>query len=178
MAGGQKRIGKELAEVTEHPPEGITASLVDEADIYRWQITMEGPSDSPYAVISTLPLVRESHDGDDKRLTSLEKGGVFKLLLVLPREYPFKPPALNFQTKIYHPNITNDAKGSMCLGMLKSDEWKPSSKISGVLRTARNLLVEPNPDDAVETSIADQYKQAKREFDRTVKDWVKRYAKK
>ena len=97
---------------------------------------------------------------------------------MLPHEYPFKPPALNFETKIYHPNITNDDKGSMCLGMLKSDEWKPSTKISGVLRTARNLLVEPNPDDAVEASIAEQYKKERNEFDKTVKEWVKRYARK
>jgi ubiquitin-conjugating enzyme E2 D/E len=103
---------------------------------------------------------------------------VFKLLLVLPTEYPFKPPTLNFQTKIYHPNITNDEKGSMCLGMLKSEEWKPSTKIAGVLTTARNLLLEPNPDDAVEGSIADQYKNERNVFDKIVKDWVKKYARK
>ena len=66
----------------------------------------------------------------------------------------------------------------MCLGMLKSDEWKPSSKIAGVLRTARSLLVEPNPDDAVEGSIAEQYKTNRKEFDKTAKDWVKKHAKK
>lgn len=64
----------------------------------------------------------------------------------------------------------------MCLGMLKSDEWKPSSKISGVLRTARDLLVEPNPDDAVEGSIAEQYKADRKKFTQTAKDWVKKYA--
>ena len=64
----------------------------------------------------------------------------------------------------------------MCIGMLKSEEWKPSSKISGVLLTAKNLLVEPNPDDAVETSIADQYKSDRKEFDKIAKDWVKKYA--
>ncbi|KAI9844025.1 MAG: hypothetical protein M1837_005960 [Sclerophora amabilis] len=153
MAGGQRRIGKELAEVTSDPPDGVKASLVSESDLYRWQILMDGPGDSPYA------------------------GGHFKLLLVLPTDYPFKPPALNFQTKVYHPNITNDEKGSMCLGMLKADEWKPSSKIAGVLRTARDLLMEPNPDDAVETSIAEQYKTDRKAFDKVVKDWVKRYAK-
>ncbi|KAI9810918.1 MAG: hypothetical protein M1827_005777 [Pycnora praestabilis] len=154
MAGGQKRIGKELAEITKEPPVGVRAKLVDESDVYRWDIVLEGPEDSPYA------------------------GGHFKLLLVLPTEYPFKPPALNFQTKIYHPNVTNDDKGSMCLGMLRSEEWKPSSKISAVLRTARNILVEPNPDDAVETSIAEQYKNDRKEFNKTAKDWAKRYAKK
>ena len=60
--------------------------------------------------------------------------------------------------------------------MLKSEEWKPSSKISAVLRTARNLLEEPNPDDAIEGSIAEQYKTDPKEFQATAKDFVKRYA--
>lgn len=97
--------------------------------------------------------------------------------MVLPTEYPFKPPTLNFETKIYHPNVSNDEKGSMCIGMLKSEEWKPSSKIHAVLMTAKNLLVEPNPDDAVEASIGDMYKTNRPEFEKTAKDWVKRYAK-
>ncbi|KAI9791295.1 MAG: hypothetical protein M1816_004076 [Peltula sp. TS41687] len=154
MAGAQKRIGKELAEVNESPPEGVKVSLVDESDLYKWQIIMGGPDSSPYA------------------------GGHFKLLLVLPVDYPFKPPTLQFRTKIYHPNISNDDKGAMCLPMLKSEEWKPSSRISGILRTARNLLAEPNPDDAVEGSIAEQYKTDRKAFDKTAKEWVKKHAKK
>jgi ubiquitin-conjugating enzyme E2 D/E len=62
--------------------------------------------------------------------------------------------------------------------MLKSEEWKPSTKIAGVLNTARNLLLEPNPDDAVEGSIAEQYKVERGAFDKVVKDWVKKYARK
>ena len=60
--------------------------------------------------------------------------------------------------------------------MLRSDAWKPPNRISTVLAVARNLLLEPQPDDAVETSIADQYKNNRKEFDKAAKDWVKRYA--
>ncbi len=66
----------------------------------------------------------------------------------------------------------------MCLAMLKSEEWKPSSRISSVLQTARNLLVEPNPDDAVETAIAEQYRADRKAFEKVVKDWIKKYAQK
>jgi ubiquitin-protein ligase len=59
--------------------------------------------------------------------------------------------------------VSNDDKGSMCLGILRSDEWKPSSKIADVLRFANQLLVEPNPDDAVEQSIAHEYKEQRQE---------------
>ncbi len=114
---------------------------------------------------------------ETQRLTDIARqGGQFKLQLTLPKEYPFKPPVLNFQTKIYHPNVSNDDKGSMCLGMLRTDEWKPPNKIAAVLSMTRNILIEPNPDDAVETAIADQYKNDRKEFVKTARDWVKRYA--
>jgi ubiquitin-protein ligase len=64
----------------------------------------------------------------------------------------------------------------MCLGMLRSDEWKPPNKIIAVLNMARNLLIEPNPDDAIEQSIAAQYKEKKADFDKQAKEWTKKYA--
>lgn len=73
--------------------------------------------------------------------------------------------------------MSNDDKGSMCLGMLRSDEWKPPNKIAAVLNMIRNILIEPNVDDAIETNIADQYKNHKRDFDKTAQEWVKKYAK-
>lgn len=66
----------------------------------------------------------------------------------------------------------------MCLGMLRSDEWKPPNRIAAVLDMVRNILIEPNTDDAVETSVADQYKNNRKEFEKTAKEWVKRYASK
>lgn len=65
----------------------------------------------------------------------------------------------------------------MCLGMLRSDEWKPPNKIADVLKLVRTIMSSPQPDDAVEASIADQYKNKKAEFDAQAKDWVKKYAK-
>jgi len=32
-------------------------------------------------------------------------GGIFKLELFLPEDYPMAPPKVRFLTKIYHPNI-------------------------------------------------------------------------
>lgn len=104
------------------------------------------------------------------------QGGHFVLNLTLPKDYPFKPPILNFATKIYHPNVSNDGKGSMCLGILRPDEWKPPNRILSVLQMVQNILKEPLPDDAVEPSIADQYKTDYKAFEKTAKDWVKKFA--
>jgi hypothetical protein len=45
-------------------------------------------------------------------------GGIFKLELFLPDDYPMTPPKIRFLTKIYHPNM--DRLGRICLDVLKS----------------------------------------------------------
>ena len=64
----------------------------------------------------------------------------------------------------------------MCLGMLRPDEWKPASKIAAVLAFARQLLVEPMPDDAVEGGIAKEFKDEPAKWAKTAKEWTKKYA--
>ena len=44
-------------------------------------------------------------------------GGVFRLELFLPADYPMGPPKIRFLMKIYHPNI--DRIGRICLDTLK-----------------------------------------------------------
>jgi len=143
---------KELTELTNDPPPGTTVKLVDESSVHEWEIHMEGPEGSPYA------------------------GGQFRLHLSLPKEYPFKPPVLSFATKIYHPNVSNDDKGSMCLGILRADSWKPPNKIGAVINVARSLLVEPNIDDAVESAIAEQWRSDRPAFEKTAREWTVKHA--
>ena len=95
----------------------------------------------------------------------------------MPVEYPFKPPVLNFHTKIYHPNVSNDGTGGMCLGLLRPDQWKPNSKINTVLLFVRQILQEPQPDDAVEQTIAAEFKNDKKAFVKNAREWTKKHAK-
>ncbi|KAL8802622.1 MAG: hypothetical protein Q9223_006533 [Gallowayella weberi] len=147
-----KRITKEFSELQLNPPEDMKVDLASESDFHKWIVTINGPKESPYA------------------------GGRFHIQVTLPSEYPFKPPVINWQTKIYHPNVTNDGKGSMCLGILRDGEWKPSSRMHAALEYVRQLMVEPVTQDPVEPAIADEYNNNKKQFIKTAKQWTKTYA--
>ena len=90
--------------------QGISATPHDD-NLRYFDVTIDGPSQSPYeGMYSDMEVFRPL-------LTSLT-GGVFKLELVLPDDYPMTPPKVRFLTKIYHPNI--DRLGRICLDVLKS----------------------------------------------------------
>ncbi|KAI0850655.1 ubiquitin-conjugating enzyme [Daldinia vernicosa] len=152
MTSSQKRIGKELQECMSSPPTGMVITLPSESDIHHWTATLAGPPGTVYS------------------------GGIYVLSIVLPPDYPFKAPQVTFSTRIYHPNVTNDSVGSICLGMLKPENWKPASRVRAVLDAVRQLLIEPNPDDPLEPRIADEYKNNLREFEKTARSYVTRYA--
>ena len=81
---------------------------------------MEGPEDSPYL------------------------GGTFKLEMIFPPDYPFKPPKVKFITKIYHPNINSN--GAICTDILGSS-WSPGMIISKLLLSIQAYLGSPLPND-------------------------------
>lgn len=43
-------IYKELTECMNSPPAGTKVRLLDEADVHKWEILMDGPDQSVYAV--------------------------------------------------------------------------------------------------------------------------------
>ena len=108
-----------------------------------------GPADSPFA------------------------GGVFKLSIHFPSDYPFKPPKVNFDTRIYHPNV--NSSGVICLDILK-DQWSPALTISKVLLSILSLLTDPNPDDPLWPEVAHQYKTNRLAYDLTAREWTGMYA--
>ena len=73
--------------------------------------------------------------------------GLWKLHLKMPLDYPKNPPKAAFKTKIYHPNV-EEATGSVCLDTLKRD-WQPKLTLRDILVTISCLLINPNPDSAL-----------------------------
>ena len=68
------RLKKESEDILKNPP-GNCNAYPNKENIYSWTAQIYGPGDTPY------------------------EGGVFKLNIIYPKDYPFKPPKINFITK-------------------------------------------------------------------------------
>ena len=144
-----QRLLKDIDAFRTNNNSNVSAGPISDSNLYAWEATIIGPDGSPYA------------------------GGIFKLNINIPTDYPFKPPTVSFKTRIYHPNISQE--GSICLDILKS-QWSPALTILKVLLSISSLLTDPNPNDPLEAEIASQYKKNKEQFNKTASDWTKKYA--
>ena len=143
-----RRINKEILDLKSDPPSNCIAGPTG-SDLYQWEAVIMGPEDTPYT------------------------GGVFKLRIQFPVDYPFKPPHIQFTTKIYHPNI--NTTGMICLDILKT-QWSPALTISKVLLSICSLLTDPNPKDPLMPDIATQYMNHRSEYEAEAKHWTIMYA--
>jgi ubiquitin-conjugating enzyme E2 D/E len=144
-----RRLQREHTELLKDPPANCTAGPATETDFFTWSGMIFGPADSPFA------------------------GGVFRLTIRFPSDYPFKPPIVTFNTKIYHPNI--NAAGGICLDILKT-QWSPALTISKVLLSILSLLTDANPADPLMPDIANVYVRDRATYDATARQWTRLYA--
>jgi ubiquitin-conjugating enzyme E2 T len=162
MQGMQaRRMARELAMLSTSAPPGVTAWPRDDgaagcgggARLDELDAEIVGAAETPYA------------------------GGVFRLRVSIPPEYPIKPPSVRFISRIYHPNI--DAQGRICLDTLNmppKGAWKPSLNVSTVLASVQLLMSHPNPDDGLMADITDEFRRFPDRFYATAKTWTARYA--
>ncbi|CAK0807904.1 unnamed protein product [Prorocentrum cordatum] len=99
-----RRLLRDFKKVTANDaPEGISAAPVGD-DLFQWTAIVFGPADTPW------------------------EGGVWKLDMAFPPEYPDKPPTVRFRNEVFHPNVFPD--GQICLDLLRATGaaagWSPS----------------------------------------------------
>ena len=138
-----KRIKKELDEFVKDPPTGCSGGLVNENNIYKWEAMLVGPIGSPYT------------------------GGLFKLSIDIPDNYPFKPPKFRFLTPIIHPNINSG--GFICLDILNKN-WSPVLTISKTILSISSLLCDPNPNDPLDRVAAKIYNEDREKFNKLARN--------
>ncbi|XP_034737405.1 cell division cycle 34 homolog (S. cerevisiae) a [Etheostoma cragini] len=130
VASSQKALMLEMKSLQDEPVEGFKITLVDESDMYNWEVAIFGPPNTHY------------------------EGGYFKARIKFPVDYPYSPPAFRFLTKMWHPNIYEN--GDVCIsilhppvddpqsGELPSERWNPTQNVRTILLSVISLLNEPN----------------------------------
>ncbi|KXJ18158.1 ubiquitin-conjugating enzyme E2 L3 [Exaiptasia diaphana] len=146
-----RRLGKELNDIRGQSHGFFRNIEVNEENILNWKGLIV-PANPPYSK------------------------GAFKIEIVFPAEYPFKPPKITFKTKIYHPNI--DEKGQVCLPIISPENWKPATKTDQVIQALVALIHDPEPEHPLRADIAEEYTKDKKKFLKNAEEFTKKHGEK
>eukprot|EP00887_Chlorella_sp_A99_P006843 scaffold2.g6843.t1 len=121
-----KRLQQELMSMMASGADGVSAFPSGDS-LFDWVGTINGAEGTVY------------------------EGLTFRLSLKFTSEYPFKPPAVRFESGCFHPNV--DANGYICLDILK-DKWSAAYSVKSVLQSIQSLLADPNVDSPLNAHAA------------------------
>ena len=114
--------------------------------------------------------------------TPYEKG-LFKVKLVFPDDYPKSMPRAYFLTKIYHLNIKDPSDGGdVCLENKNKIDggqiYNYGCDIIKYLDKIYYMFCKNNPDSpwTFKDDRVNQYKNDRKKFDETARDWTRKYA--
>lgn len=92
-----RRIAKEIAEVHRDTLSGVSVDALGNGDdLTHLKGSFKGPSGTSY------------------------EGGTYKIDIKIPNEYPFRPPIMKFENKVWHPNISSQTVSSIALSPIPS----------------------------------------------------------
>lgn len=105
------------------------------------------------------------------------EGGVFRLQVAVPPQYPLEPPSIRFETRIFHPNVgRGHTPGAICLDILRKEAWSPALTLERTLLSIASLLADPNPASPMDSEAARLYESNRAAYDRRVREWVRKHA--
>lgn len=145
-----RRLVQELKTLRANPISYVKAEP-NPSNIFYWDAWIQGAPDTPYY------------------------GGTFHLSMVFPSDYPFRPPMVKFETRVYHPNIS--INGAICVDLLKQGVWSPALSIQALLLALLSLLATPNPDDPLRPDAAILLKTDSSRYNAKVRSYIRKYAK-
>ncbi|SMN22184.1 similar to Saccharomyces cerevisiae YEL012W UBC8 Ubiquitin-conjugating enzyme [Maudiozyma saulgeensis] len=120
-------------------------------NMQEFYIKLIGPKDTPY------------------------EGGLWRLHVELPDNYPYKSPSIGFVNKIFHPNI-DVASGSICLDVINST-WSPLYDLINIVEwMIPGLLKEPNGSDPLNNEAATLQLRDKQLYEEKIKEYIDKYA--
>lgn len=152
-------LRRQLRDLARQPVEGFSAGLVDEANIYEWEIVVMGPPDT------------------------LFEGGVFRARLSFPYNYPVMPPTLRFISEMWHPNVYAD--GTVCISILHEpgedkygyerpeERWLPVHTVETIMLSVISMLSSPNLESPANPDAARDVRDAPDVFKKKVQRVVR-----
>jgi len=106
---------------------------------------------------------------------TLYSGGVWKIHVELPEQYPYKSPSIGFLNKILHPNI-DETSGSVCLDVI-NQTWSPMYDMINIFEVfLPQLLAYPNVGDPLNAEAAHLMQGEPTLYEAKVREYVKRFA--
>ncbi|RWQ94609.1 ubiquitin-conjugating enzyme h [Paecilomyces variotii] len=104
-------------------------------------------------------------------------GGLWKIHVELPDQYPYKSPSIGFVNRIFHPNI-DELSGSVCLDVI-NQTWSPMYDMINIFEVfLPQLLRYPNPSDPLNGEAAAMLMREPKSYDAKVREYVAKYASK
>ncbi|OBT97784.1 E2 ubiquitin-conjugating protein ubc8 [Pseudogymnoascus verrucosus] len=111
---------------------------------------------------------------DPKKVTPFQ-GGLWKIHVELPDQYPYKSPSIGFVNRIFHPNI-DELSGSVCLDVI-NQTWSPMFDMINIFEVfLPQLLRYPNPTDPLNGEAASLLMREPKTYEAKVKEYVSKYA--
>lgn len=170
-------LARQLKEMqTDKDIPGISCGLVDDRDIFEWEVMLMIGDDNKYYGGKSFPAMFPPPPVANCRL-DLSPGGNFRAHLSFPQTYPLMPPKLVFQTPIpFHPNIY--PTGELCISILHppeedtygyeaaSERWSPVQSPLTILLSVISLFEDPNDESPADVEAARLLREDPKEYRR------------